>query len=197
MKKSMTVRKRKKGTFKVRRMLPMWRMCLAGAGAENDYTILILKMDQSSCGRRNPRQNHLHGYWQQQNRAAWWSHLFPCAATPWACYPSIAITSLGGDRGGVRGDKQATVEVHPMAAQANRAAGVATGEDKQAQGRESRNQADGSYRKQKFWSEKGDRARARPRATCVCVKAWMGKRISFYVSERCVVAKYIWVSPLG
>uniref|UniRef100_A0A453BNM0 Uncharacterized protein n=1 Tax=Aegilops tauschii subsp. strangulata TaxID=200361 RepID=A0A453BNM0_AEGTS len=30
--------------FKLRRMLPMWRMCLAGAlGAENVYTILILK----------------------------------------------------------------------------------------------------------------------------------------------------------
>ena len=58
-----------------------------------------------------------------------------------------------------------------MAAQTNQAAGQAAGEDEQAQGTESRNQADGSYRRQQFSSEKGDRARVRARATCVVVKA--------------------------
>ena len=57
--------------------------------------------------------------------------------------PLSLFTSL--DRGGVRGDKPAAVEVHPMAALANRAAGVAAGEDEQADGTESRKQADDSY----------------------------------------------------
>ena len=58
-----------------------------------------------------------------------------------------------------------------MAAQTNQAAGQAAGEDEQAQGTESRNQADGSYRRQQFWSGIEDKARGRARARCVSVKA--------------------------
>ena len=63
-------------------------------------------------------------------------------------------------------DKPAAVEGHAMAAQMNQAAGLAVGEDEQAQGTESGNQADGSYRRQQFWSGKGDKAREIGRASC-------------------------------
>ena len=46
--------------------------------------------------------------------------------------PPSPFTSLGGDRGVVRGDKPAAVEDHPVAAPVNRAAGVAAGEDEQS-----------------------------------------------------------------
>jgi hypothetical protein len=144
-KKYMTVRKREKGTFELRRMSPMWRMHFAGAlGAENVSTILILKMDQSWLREAKSMPTSPARTSRATTPCRWMISPTPLrSSTLGPAIPPSLFTSL--DRGGVRGDKPAAVEVHPMAALANRAAGVAAGEDEQADGTESRKQADDSY----------------------------------------------------
>ena len=122
--KYMTVRKREKGTFELSKMSPMWRMCFAGAlGAENVSTILILKMDQSWLREAKSMPTSLARTSRATTPCRWMISPTPLrSSTLGPATPLSLFTSL--DRGGVRGDKPAAVEVHPMAALANRAAGV-------------------------------------------------------------------------
>ncbi|XBI11628.1 hypothetical protein VPH35_138643 [Triticum aestivum] len=88
----MTVRKREKGTFELRRMSPMWRMRFAGAlGAENVSTILILKMDQSWL--RGEIHAHITCTDVESNNTVQMDDLAYSLAQLHLgpCYPSIAV----------------------------------------------------------------------------------------------------------